>query len=263
MDASLLQEPNASASSGGGSDADILTAKADIAERLVSAAAAGELGDLKMLAARSNVNTAGSTSFGSRQPGLTPLVAAAQKGRTEAVALLIEQGADLNAADSEGWTAVMHATYKQRTEVLKLLLQAHASPAVIGADDGMTPLHLAAMGARVELAVALLSVPLPASAREAKNELGRTALHLAAKNGRNATLKAILKAKGRIDALDNEGRTPFLLAASSGMCESLRILIEARADLNGKDRDGLSAERLAVLSQHQDAYEVLVQAAAR
>lgn len=263
-DAALLQEPKASSgpTGAGTTDEEILAAKADMADRLVSAAANGELGDVKMLAARIGTNSA-SSDVGmtgqriARQPGLTPLMAAVQKGRGETVAFLIEQGADLNAADQEGWTAVMHAVFKQRTELLKTLLKARASPVVAGADEGTTPLHLAAMGARSELAAALLAV-LPPAAREAKDDLGRTALHAAAKNGRNATLVAILKAKGRVETRDNDGRTPLMIAAASDHPESLHLLIEGKADVNSQDSNGLTAESLARLHDHQRVLESLL-----
>lgn len=257
IDAPLLEQPAAidtAAEAAANTDEQILAAKADAAERLVTAAAGGELGDLKMLCARVGVNTAGAA-----RGGVTPLMAAAQKGRGDAVAFLIEQGADLHAADPEGWTAVMHSVSKQRAEILKLLLQAKASAVVSGADEGSTPLHLAALGARAELVSALLVGPpaLPAAAREAKDALGRTATHVAAKNGRNASLVAILKAKGRLEAKDNEGRTPLLVAAESGHAESVRILLSANADANALNIDGRSAVDLARTWEHDRVLEAL------
>merc|ERR550537_1950090 len=120
---------------------------------------------MKLLGARIGVNTPGSLSIGLRQAGLTPLMAAAEKGRTEAVTHLVQSGADLDAADPQGWTALMHAIGNQRTEVMKMLLQAKASPTMV-ADEGVTPLHLAARGARPELVTTILAIPLPAAARE-------------------------------------------------------------------------------------------------
>jgi ankyrin repeat protein len=262
-DASLLQKPSASempSTAAASMDEEIIAAKVENVERLVSAAAAGEIGDMKLLGARVGINTAGSASGLVRQPGLTPLMAAAEKGRTDAVNFLIEQGADLDAADPQGWTAVMHAISRQRSEILKLLLKAGASAVVSGADENTTPLHLAATGARPELVATLLSLPataLPASAREAKDSTGRTALHVASKNGRNGSVVALLKAKGRIEAHDDEGRTPLLTAAESGHPESVRILLAARADAAAKNVDGKSALDLARLWGHERVLEAL------
>lgn len=260
-DASLLMQPDAIVGvQVGASDSEIQAAKADNADRLVAAAAAGELGDLKICAARVGVDTA--ASAGIRQEGLTPLMAAAAKGRVDTTSWLIEQGAALDAADPQGWTAVMHAIHNQRSDILQLLLRSRASAVVSGADEGVTPLHLAAQKGRPELVNALLATHLPPMAREAKDVEGRTAVHVAAKNGRNGSLVAILGAKGRTDARDNDGRTPLFMAAESGRVEAVRILLGQRADVLAQDAIGNTAQVMARTWGHERVLEVLADAAA-
>mmetsp|Transcript_139149 Transcript_139149/g.242137 ORF Transcript_139149/g.242137 Transcript_139149/m.242137 type:complete len:523 (+) Transcript_139149:70-1638(+) len=242
--------------SGVPSDAEILAAQAEAAERLVAAAGHGELGDMKLLQVRVGVDVA---AAGGRQKGLTPLMAASQRGRDEAVSLLIEQKASLDAADPQGWTAVMHATSSQRIGSLRLLLQAGASAHVLGADDGTTPLMLAAAGPRVEYVNELLANGATApSARESKDNEGHTALHIAAKNGRGAAMCSLIEARARLEARDTNGCTPLLVAAEAGRAESLRILLARRADVEAKDDTGRSAVDLARTWGHDRALDVLL-----
>jgi ankyrin repeat protein len=62
----------------------------------------------------------------------SPLHAAVQEGRVEAIQLLIEAGADPNKVDNHGngplWTAVLSAPKDRRVEIITLLLTAGADP---------------------------------------------------------------------------------------------------------------------------------------
>lgn len=56
--------------------------------------------------------------------------------------LLLEHGADLDAFDNRGWSALMHAINEDNLPAVKVLLQHGASTAVT-AEQGLTPLKLA------------------------------------------------------------------------------------------------------------------------
>ena len=62
------------------------------------------------------------------QFGSTPLSWAALMGHTEVVALLLEQGADVNAQNRDGATPLHSAAFLGRTETVKLLLEKGADP---------------------------------------------------------------------------------------------------------------------------------------
>lgn len=53
----------------------------------------------------------------------TALILAAEYGRTKLVKLLIEKGADVNAQDYAGWTALHNAAQAGNVEMMKLLLE--------------------------------------------------------------------------------------------------------------------------------------------
>ena len=51
------------------------------------------------------------------------IIQAARDGDLPAVQTLLAEGADINAEDSNGGTALMRASYKGHTEIVKLLLE--------------------------------------------------------------------------------------------------------------------------------------------
>lgn len=57
----------------------------------------------------------------------TALVWAANAGYLPIVTMLIKRGADINAQDDKGWTALSEASYRGRTSIVDFLLQNKAS----------------------------------------------------------------------------------------------------------------------------------------
>lgn len=87
----------------------------------MAAAAQGNIGRLAELAGKVDVNA----RFGG--DGDTALHRAAARGQVEAVRLLLERGANVNAVDDEGTTPLLGATYRGHTEVVKVLLERGAA----------------------------------------------------------------------------------------------------------------------------------------
>ena len=54
--------------------------------------------------------------------GFTALMHASRHGNTKIAKLLINKGADVNVDDIGGWTALMHASYEGNTKIAKLLI---------------------------------------------------------------------------------------------------------------------------------------------
>jgi len=67
------------------------------------------------------------------------LLKAAENGQTDRVKSLLAAGADVNAADNEGVTALIWATYKGHSQTVKALLHAGADADAKGM-DGLTAL---------------------------------------------------------------------------------------------------------------------------
>lgn len=76
--------------------------------------------------------------------GRTALVEAAWGGHTEVVKYLIEKGADVNTCDNAGYTALMRASEEGHTAVVSTLVQKGADVNICGKVRGTTALMLAA-----------------------------------------------------------------------------------------------------------------------
>ena len=80
---------------------------------------------------------------------------ASWKGQTETVALLLEKGADVNAMDNDGITALMWTTKYGRTEIVKILLERGAD--VLAVDQyGDTALSMASKNGYTEIVKLIL-----------------------------------------------------------------------------------------------------------
>jgi ankyrin repeat protein len=68
-----------------------------------------------------------------------------------------------------------------------------------------------------------------------------TPLHFAACSSSINTLKMLLKAGGKIDAIDSRNRTPLYLAASHNQEVNVRMLLELGANVSLKTDQGYTA----------------------
>ena len=125
--------------------------------------------------------------------GRTGLIDAAEEGRAQAARLHIEFGADVNAADESGVTALMEAAWGA-ADIVQMLLRAGAN--VNPADEyGTTALMHAAEGDSNERST-IIALLLDAGADvNAVNKEGKTALAIARENGATAAAR-LLEAAG-------------------------------------------------------------------
>jgi ankyrin repeat protein len=105
---------------------------------------------------------------------------------------LIENGADLNAVTSDGWTALHFAAFKGYDKITKLLLDAGIDPNLQGYRYGRTALHYAAEQGRLNSAVQILQKNVDINI---KDKSGITALDLAIKSDHKDIIAAIKSQK--------------------------------------------------------------------
>jgi ankyrin repeat protein len=92
-----------------------------------------------------------------------------------------------------------------------------------------TPLHIAARTGNAAVVKALLDARAPVDARTAPS--GATALHLAATAGNVDVIAALLDAKADVNALEPEwNQTPLIFAAAAGRTEAVKLLLKRGAD---------------------------------
>lgn len=132
-------------------------------------------------------------SLGAAQPDFTSeLMAAAGNGETANVKALLDQGANINARDSLGFTALMFAAKSRNTSTVKLLIAKGADINAKSKMLGYTALINAAAFGDEEMVGVLIAQGANVNARD---DDGVTALSFAEQAGKPRIVK-LLKAHG-------------------------------------------------------------------
>src|SRR5438034_1610820 len=82
----------------------------------------------------------------------SPVADAAMRGDREAVRALLKLGADVNAPQGDGMTALHHAAELGDAELTAMLLYAGANVSATTRIGGYTPLHVASAGGHAQVA---------------------------------------------------------------------------------------------------------------
>jgi ankyrin repeat protein len=194
----------------------------------------------------------GVTLAAGRQASVTDLTmqsvkAAIRAGQIDALKRLVEDHSVVTLRDNRGASPLMIASLYGDVEAVKLLLDAGAD-ANAAADDGATALM---WGARNSQIVQLL-IDSGASV-SARSKLGRTPLAIAAAHAGNAqAASALLAAGADVNAQDNARVTPLTAAASTGDTELLQLLLDAGADVHLGDAKGYDGAPLTQAAYADD-----------
>lgn len=177
---------------------------------------------------------------------MTALMVAAVTPALPAAEELLRLGADVSLQDRDGMTPLSHAVQgpESAREVLALLVKAGASVDVRMARE-MTPLMDASLRGSEWAVKALLEAGADVGARDF---IGWTPLHFAAKGRSGAKCTEALIASGAAaDVPDDGGTTPLMVAAASDNPEVVKMLLASGADPSRTDRTGRSALGYAVI----------------
>ena len=220
------------------------------------------------------------------------LADAVRRGDTAAVRSLLEQQANVNAAQGDGATALHWAVYLNDADTMALLIGAGASvdaqnnygvtplglasrngsAATIeqlveaGADPndprqavnaGETPLMLAARSGQVDAVTLLLNVGADVDAQETWN--GQSPLMWAAAEGHVPVVETLIEHGADVHARSNSGATPLLFAARKGSLPAVRALLAAGADVNAQRPDRATPLLVAVINGHEDLVDLLLE----
>ncbi len=151
-----------------------------------------------------------------------PLIAfCASLGRNEAVRLLLEAGASIDAAtSSSGFNALLNAAEKGNLDLVRLLVERGAN---IEASlfTGMTPLMLAAWKGQSEVVAYLLE---KGARKDAKTPKEATALILAVIGGHSEAARLLVNAGADLSVRTTSGRTALDYAEKKGHSEIIKML---------------------------------------
>lgn len=170
-----------------------------------------------------------------------------------------------HAFDRKGNTLLHLATAQGNVDIVQFLLEHHAPVAAVN-QEGQTALHLSALTTAIRLNGALLAeiTAMPSKARSAvldakDSELGRTALHYAAKLGSHETIEQLAKAGCDVDMLTKTKHTPLRSAAAQGHTTAVAALISAHAKVNIPDVKGVNPLHAAASIGNMDVIAALLQ----
>jgi ankyrin repeat protein len=156
-------------------------------------------------------------------PGEAPVAASAQARDVQGVRALLKSGADVNAAQGDGMTALHWAAMHGDAEMSTMLLQAGANVRAQSRLGGYLPLHLAAQAGSAAVVDQLLARGAPVNQT---TTTGATPLMLAASSGSVAATTRLLDAGAEINATESaQGQTALMFAAALDRADAVKTLI--------------------------------------
>ncbi len=225
---------------------------------------------------------------------ITMLMHAARRGHTKIVRYLLQKGADINAKDNRGSTALMHskdieitkelikhgaelevvdrygknalimAVERHKFELVKLLILSGAS--VDSNRDNNTPLTYALSKGYKEIFLYLLDKGANIDAKLKRGYQGSiTVLHKASRMGKIVYVEALLKKGAKVNASiedgtgDWAGYNALLFAAYRGNINIVKLLINNGANVNSKNSSGQTPLIIASSLGHREVVQYLLE----
>jgi ankyrin repeat protein len=189
--------------------------------------------------------------------GITPLMYAV-RGESESVAkLLLDRGADLEARDDRGATALWWVADSPRCAAVVRLLLERGADIEIKDRLGKGPLYIAAQYSYADAARLLLDRGADVNSRN--GSLGATPLMAAIGKRRTTTAKLLLEHNADIRVRTEDGSTAFSLACHMGQLDLVKLLLVRGADVESKDLFGVSALAEACQYGHEAVARLLIE----
>uniref|UniRef100_A0A673YDF4 Ankyrin repeat domain 52 n=1 Tax=Salmo trutta TaxID=8032 RepID=A0A673YDF4_SALTR len=178
----------------------------------------------------------------------TPLHAAAYSESVAGLQLALVQGAEVNAVDTTGHSALMVAANNGQTAAVEVLLhQAKADLTLLDVNDN-TALHLACSKAHEMCALLILGEISDPSLINATNGALQMPLHIAARNGLATVVQVLLSRGAAVMAVDEEGHTPALACApNKDVADCLALILSTMKPFPPKDASAAASFGLNLL----------------
>jgi ankyrin repeat protein len=184
------------------------------------------------------------------------LIAAARNG-FKRCALLLKQGAEVNAHGRDGRTALSLAAQWGHVKVCRVLLKHGADPNICDKEDGFGPLHWAARMKRAEIREELLSAGVDVDARGSPTV--PTALHQAIRARDYVACISLLDRGANVNLADGWGCSALHYAVGGlPTIDFCFQLILRGADLHSRTTDGRSILQFVQGQRNAELYQLLI-----
>ncbi|MGH0183248.1 UNVERIFIED_CONTAM: hypothetical protein FKN15_011493 [Acipenser sinensis] len=171
--------------------------------------------------------------------GRTPLHAAAFSENLPSLQLLLSHGAEVNAVDQAGRSAIMVAADCGQTTIVDILLSRAKADLTLLDENKNTALHLACSKGHEMCALLILRETHEAALINATNTALQMPLHIAARNGLATVVQVLLSQGATVLAVDEEGHTPALACApNKDVADCLALILSTMKPFPPKDAMG-------------------------
>jgi ankyrin repeat protein len=156
----------------------------------------------------------------------------------DAVRTLLDQGADVNAAEPDGTTALAWAAHRDDLQTADLLIR-HGARMDAANEYGVTPLALACVNRSAPMVERLLKAGANPDVRQ---WTGETPLITCARTGAVEAIELLLAHGADVNARETQqGHTALMRAAAGRHAEAVRALIAGGADVHARSKGGFTA----------------------
>ncbi len=203
-----------------------------LSHKLIQAASKGDIASVEKLLKNGGANVINKRS---EHGGVTALHNACFWGRTHAVEILLNAGADIEMTDESGDTPLHNACINGHPDIVAILLGKGAIFSCNNFDE--TPLHNACSRGNADIVeIFLKKLQTTGASVDSTDDNGTTPLHNACMEGHVDIVEMLLKAGANVNAANHAGYTPLRLACEGSHVNIVKMLLKAGADVHVTDK---------------------------
>lgn len=193
--------------------------------------------------------------------GSTPVVLAAQTGRTNVIRLLLKAGADPKVTNRSGSTSLHRAAAAGHLDTVKVLVEEGKADCNGAKDDGSTPLYMAALYGHTSTVKYLIGITknIDSQGPESASPLAAASMvEEANKDGYLSTAKLLISKGADVNSYGGYFHSALQTAIHFGSLEMVQLLLRNNADANAIGGRYGTALNAAIENERLDIMEVLL-----